>query len=147
MLWSRIASLHDHERHNTSNGRHPYLLYRRQSEEIRMIERSKTLKRSPWLIFILGIHPVLTILAVLAKAVLFLTPISDDFGLISLLAGIQGNGIEKLRGAALSGKVSKKMRIRFSVADGRDMGRYHRLELQVDSQKRSDLLDAGRFYG
>ncbi|KAL8773554.1 MAG: hypothetical protein Q9209_001659 [Squamulea sp. 1 TL-2023] len=147
MLWSRMVSLEGIERYDQSSMLHRNILYGRQSEEIRMIKRNTTLKRSPWLIFILSIHPVLTILAMLAKAVLFRTPISDDFGLISLLAGIHGKGIEKLRGAALSGKVSKKMRVRFSVAGGRDTGIYHRLELQVDSQKQSDLLDTKKFYG
>ena len=41
---------------------------------------------------ILAIHPLLTILAVLAKALLYTTPVGDGFGLISLLAGIRGRG-------------------------------------------------------
>ncbi|KAL8950810.1 MAG: hypothetical protein Q9222_003187 [Ikaeria aurantiellina] len=150
MLWSRLVSRYGPERYDNMPMEHPSLLHERQPNEIRMIKQSRTLKRSSSLIFILCINPSLTISAVLGKTVLFRTPISDDFGLISLLAGINGSSVEKLRGAALSGNLMKKIRVRFSVGHGRDdTGHtgYHRLELEVDSQKRSDILSPRMLYG
>ena len=83
----------------------------------------------------------------LAKVLLFGTPISDHFGLISLLAGIRADGIKTLRGAALSGKLTKKMRIRFTAhGDGRQSD-FDRLELEVGSRGKSGTLDASKRYG
>lgn len=146
MLWSRLVSLNGPERDSNYGSS---LFYPKTPSEITMVKQSRTLTRSALLIVILSVHPVLTMLAVLAKALLYGTPISDDFGLISLLAGIQGNGIEKLRGAALSGKLNRTVRIRFNARDdiGGETLEYHRLGLEVDSQKKSDSLEAKRKYG
>ncbi|KAI4265950.1 MAG: hypothetical protein L6R38_009062 [Xanthoria sp. 2 TBL-2021] len=146
MLWSRLVSLNGPERDSDYGSS---LFYPKTPSEITLVKQSRTLTRSALLIVILSVHPVLTMLAVLAKALLYGTPISDDFGLISLLAGIQGNGIEKLRGAALSGKLNRTVRIRFDTRDdvGGEALEYHRLGLEVDSQKKSDSLEAKRKYG
>ncbi|KAL8715220.1 MAG: hypothetical protein Q9220_001178 [cf. Caloplaca sp. 1 TL-2023] len=147
MMWSRLVSLDGPERYDKTPIKYPSLLHQRQPDEINMIKQSRTLQRSSWLIFILCIHPLLTVLAVLGKVLLFRTPISDDFGLISLLAGSHGNGVEKLRGAALSGGLMRKIRVRFSVGAGEDGNGYRPLQLDIDSQKRSDILRSKMSYG
>ncbi|KAL8691977.1 MAG: hypothetical protein Q9218_002901 [Villophora microphyllina] len=113
MLWSRLVSHDGPERWTDDNHHYPELAYRILSRDIRFVKNGRTLRRSSWLIVILLIHPVLTIATVLAKALLFGTPVSDDFGPVSLLAGVRESEVEKLRGAALSGRLRREMRVRF----------------------------------
>ena len=106
------------------------------------------MQRSPWLIAVLAVHPLLTILAALAKATLYTTPIADGFGVISLLAGVTDEGLEVLRGAALSGVLSEKVRVRFAVRGAADGGLgYQRLRLELGSRDASDRLDPKAEYG
>ena len=101
MMWARMVSLNGPERQSDdqANASKYNLTYLKQPHEITMRKRIPTLQRSPWLIVVLIIHPILSTLAVLAKLFQFGTPISEDFGLISLLAA---GGVRKLQGAALS---------------------------------------------
>lgn len=98
------------------------------------------------MIFILAIHPVLTTMAVLIKALLYTTPIGDGFGLVSLLAGIKQESLAVLRGAALSGELERPVRVRFSVRSMEEQ-EYERLEIELDVQGRSDSLDLKKTYG
>ena len=115
MLWARITSENGPERPRVSGYEKKYTSYLKDAGDIQIAKQIVTLQRSPWLIAVLAIHPLLTVVAVLVKATLYTTPISDDFGLISLLAGITEEGLEVLRGAALSGTLSKKVRVRFTA--------------------------------
>ncbi|KAL8721601.1 MAG: hypothetical protein Q9225_001765 [Loekoesia sp. 1 TL-2023] len=150
MLWSRLVSLDGPERWTDDDPAHrkyTELKYPIQSSDIGLVKRGRTLRRSSWLVVTLVIHPILTIAAVLGKALMFDTPVSDDFGLISLLAGVKESGVEKLRGAALSGKLKREMRVRFrdwgaDVKDG-----YRRLELELGEEQKTDLLMEGKYYG
>lgn len=147
MVWARITSVRGWERPER-----PDVVPRNQiaypipSSGITMIRQSTTLKRSPWLIIILVIQPLLTILATMIKALLYTTPIGDGFGLISLLAGIREEGLAQLRGAALSRKLSRDVTIRFSARNGVD---YDRLGFELDSHDRSHRfrLDPRKRYG
>ena len=143
MFWARITSLEGPERPSPSEYD---LSYSKVSTDIKMIKRAQTSKRSPWLILILVVHPLLTILALLAKLSLFGTPISDDFGVVSLIAGMRDDGITKLYGAALSGKLSKKMRVQFVVEEGKEE-HSRSLRLRLDSNDKSDTIDAKKQYG
>ncbi|KAF7510061.1 hypothetical protein GJ744_007165 [Endocarpon pusillum] len=146
MLWARIVS-HDGPERPVEESHRYSLTYRKKSSDITTIKQVTTLRRSPWLIMVLIIHPILTILAVLAKAMLYRTPISDGFGLISLLAAIGGNGVEMLRGASLSGESTKEIRVRFTAHNGRCEPGYERLKLELGSHEKSDKLDARKRYG
>ncbi|KAG8525630.1 uncharacterized protein KY384_009274 [Bacidia gigantensis] len=150
MIWARIVSLDGPERPTHENNVGPvdyHLSYPKRSDQIEMVRRVLTLKRSRWLVVILVIHPVLTILALAAKLTLFGTPISDDFGVVSLLAALGEDEIRKLQGAALSGQLSKTMRVRF-VVNGRGAdATYDQLQIELDSKEPSDRLTKRMLYG
>ena len=146
MLWARMTSENGPERPRVSGYEKTYTLYSKDAGDIKIAKQIVTLQRSPWLIAVLAINPILTVLAVVAKATLYTTPIGNSFGLISLLAGITEEGLEVLRGAALSGKLSAKVRVRFVArkVEGLD---YERLYLDLVSQVKSDRLSPKIKYG
>ena len=146
MLWARITSENGAERPRVSGFEKIYTSYVKPAAAITIAKQIVTLQRSPWLIVVLAIHPLLTVLAVLAKATMYTTPIGNRFGIISLLAGITEEGREVMRGAALSGMLSRKVRVRFMTRKVEGLG-YERLELDLGSRVRSDRLDPGVLYG
>lgn len=146
MLWARITSENGPERPRVSGYERVYTSYAKDAGDIKIAKQIVTLQRSPWLIVVLAIHPLLIVLAVLAKATLYTTPIADGFGLISLLAGITEEGLEVLRGAALSGTLSEKVRVRFMARKVEGL-EYERLYLDLGSQVKSDRLNPEIKYG
>ena len=146
MLWARMTSENGPERPRISGYERIYASYTKPAADITLAKKIVTLQRSPWLIVVLAIHPLLIISAVLAKATLYTTPIGDGFGLISLLAGITDEGLHVLRGAALSGRLSEKVRVRFVARRVEGLG-YERLYLELGSQAKSDRLDPEIEYG
>ena len=146
MLWARITSENGPERPRVSGYELKYTSYVKDAGDIKIAKKVVTLQRSPWLILVLAIHPILTVLAVLAKATLYTTPISNGFGIISLLAGITAEGHEVLRGAALSGRLSQKVRVRFMTRKVEGL-EYERLHLDLVSQTKSDRLKLNTMYG
>jgi hypothetical protein len=62
------------------------------------------------------VYPVLLLLAVVTKAFLYATPVGENFGLVSLLAGINHETLEVLSGAALSGDVKKPLPVSIVVS-------------------------------
>ena len=146
MLWARMTSENGPERPRVSGYERKYTSYLKTAGNIKLAKKLVTLRRSPWLIVVLGIHPLLTISAVVAKTMLYTTPMSDRFGLISLLAGVTGDGPEILRGAALSGKLTEKVRVRF-IAQKVEGQEYQRLHLDLCSQEKSNRLEPRIKYG
>ena len=143
MLWARITSSHGPERPHDALDSTSYWI---DSDNIITTKSVVTLRRSSWLIFIMVIQPVLTILAVLGKAVLYTTPIGDNFGIISLLAGATGSMSKSLRGAALSGRLTRDVQITFTARKN-SVSWYDRLELDVGSRERSSKLRPRTLYG
>ena len=143
MLWARITSSHGPERPHDALDSTSYWI---DSDSITTTKSVVTLRRSFWLMFIMIIQPVLTILAVLGKAVLHTTPISDNFGIISLLAGATGSISKSLQGAALSGRVTRDMQITFTVRKNTG-SLYDRLEVDLGSRERSAKLRPRTLYG
>ena len=146
MLWARMTSENGPERPRVSGYERKYASYPKAASDIKLVKKIVTLRRSPWLIAVLVVHPILTVLAVLAKAMLYTTPIGDGFGVISLLAGMGGEGLEVLRGAALSGKLSKKVRVRFTARKEEGLD-YERLHLDLGFRAKSDRLRPKIKYG
>ena len=143
MLWARITSAHGPERPQAALDSASYGI---DGDSITTVKYVQTLHRSWWLIFIMGIQPVLTILAVLGKAVLYTTPISDNFGIISLLAGATGSLSKSLQGAALSGKSKGDVRIAFHIRKISGSV-YDRLEMDEGSRESSTILHPRTLYG
>ena len=146
MLWARMTSENGPERPRVSGYELEYTSYLKAASDINLVKQVVTLRRSPWLIAVLAVHPLLTVLAILAKSMLYTTPISDGFGVVSLLAGIGGEGLEVLRGATLSGTLSKKVRVRFTARDEEGL-EYERLQLDLGSLAKSDRLVPKIKYG
>ncbi len=154
MLWARIVSAYGMERRNsaylsevtTSDVKTSDVQYWRGPDQITTYKIVVTVERSFWLIFILAIHLVLTAIAVLIKALLYTTPIGDGFGLVSLLSGIKQESLDVLRGAALSGELREPVKVRFLTRSVEGL-EYERLEMDLDSQGRSDSLDPRNIYG
>ena len=119
MLWSRLVS--NIERlgpgTNTAVAEQDYdSAFFKPAESINTIRYSTTLTRSSWLLAVFAVQPTLTLLATLGKIVLYKTPIGDGFGVVTLLAGVGGGKEEnQLKGASLSGKLERDVRVQFEV--------------------------------
>lgn len=89
----------------------PGLSYPPQEESI--TSRNETLDAHWALFLILAVHPVITALALLATACLYSVPVGKDFGLVSMLAGVDTSTLPLLDGAALSGKLLEPIKVGF----------------------------------
>jgi hypothetical protein len=78
-----------------------------------------SLRRSPLLLAILLLQPVLVSLAVVFKMWLWSCPVDENVGLVSLLAAVEPETWKVLGGAALSGKLSRRVNMRFVVEENR----------------------------
>ncbi|KAL8735907.1 MAG: hypothetical protein Q9181_002614 [Wetmoreana brouardii] len=125
MLWARLISRNSYQnvKKADQNATHAARTY--YSKPARVVQKtytSITLKRSNWLLFVLAIHPILTMLAVSVKGFLYSVPVGDDFGLVSLLSGVKKDCLDLLHGASLSGKLRDDVHVRFKVLDGLEHG-------------------------
>ena len=79
---------------------------------------------------------------------LYSTPISNGFGLISLLAGVSKDTVDVLRGAAFSGNLTEPVRIRILNGNRAD-GEWNKanIEYEVDSQGKHGRVERGKTYG
>ena len=141
MLWARITSMWGPERPNPPST----TCYWIGPDSITTKKEVMSLQRSPWLVLVIAINPIFTFLATLGKAILHRTPISDNFGVISLLAGFDPRDSKALQGAALSGKLTRDVKITFNA---RDCGlRDERIEIELDSHRKSTKLRRDKLYG
>ena len=144
MLWSRLVSFRGPERGPESL---PELAYQRSSEEINQIKRVQTLRASWWLGGVIVVQLFVTLLALVGKWQLSGVPVTDDFGLISLMAALTLEGLNKLKGAALSGKLSKSVRVQLVVDGESQENTYKKLSLNLDHSGESDILEERQSYG
>lgn len=111
MVWSRLAALDgpftDYEDF------HKQTQYSAQTIQ----QKSRTtLKRTAALIVVLAINPVFVLSSIIYRtAFLYQSPVTDNFGIISLLAAAHDSNSEVLRGAALSGKLKRPLPLRFAM--------------------------------
>ncbi|OAL51404.1 hypothetical protein IQ07DRAFT_631275 [Pyrenochaeta sp. DS3sAY3a] len=64
--------------------------------------------RASWVLYlIISIQPIIGIMGIVAGFLLRRTPVSTEFGLMALLAGVKRSSLDVLRGAAFSGKITK----------------------------------------
>ena len=96
-----------------------------------------TLRKSIWLYVVLTIQPVLTILMVLVATLLHSTPIGQDFGLISVLSGIDPSCLDVMTGAGLSGNLSKDITLAIQpTVSGSDGGAKQKLSYRLSPSLR-----------
>ena len=80
----------------------------------------QTVQRSWIIYFILALQPLHLAVTLHARVFLFPSPVTEGFGTISLLAGLRSDTAGILRGASLSGKLSKVVRVQMVVWNGDD---------------------------
>ena len=69
------------------------------------------IRKSSTLYFVLILQPTLTIVVLILLAVLHSTPVGKNFGLVTILSGIDHEKLDILHGAALSGDLAKKVQL------------------------------------
>ncbi len=119
MLWSRISVVNSPLSQDKSFIT-PKELARLTPEEAGLVYplndavfyRRPTLRKSGLLYFVLGIQPLLVVsILILIASVFHSTPLDKGFGLISILSGIDRRSLDVLAGAALSGELTKRVKL------------------------------------
>ncbi|KAK5093191.1 hypothetical protein LTR70_004833 [Exophiala xenobiotica] len=126
MLWSRITALNSAQNLINTNPRPLHLPQRQDDqgkavsfEEIGLIYPVEdsvvyirpTLRKSPWLYGVLAVQPLLTVVMLGVTFLFYSTPIDKGFGLPAILSGIESGSLDSLKGAALSGKLTKDVKL------------------------------------
>lgn len=142
IVWARLISWI--ENNNVTLGHAQW----KDTDDIHTVHSVVTLKRDRLLMLVLLVHPILTVVATVWKVTLWKTPIGDDFGLISLLAGIAETKAGPLYGASLSGTVKRRVRVGFHIVRGLGQGarQHEHIVAHFDSQKPTDALSRGQKY-
>ena len=154
MVWARVVSHNGHQNIFRADQRPDHAartFYPKTPQEIQKTHTAVTLKRSGWLIFLLAINPIIVILTIGFKSFLYSIPVSDGFGLVSLLSGVEKESLRLLGGAGLSGTLGDDVYVRFVV--GNDEGtdntvraRVRVLLEKVASSERSGKIDRKTVY-
>ncbi|KAI9725798.1 MAG: hypothetical protein M1828_002427 [Chrysothrix sp. TS-e1954] len=114
------------------------------SPTIQTVTRS-VMRDSAGLYVILVIVPVLTTLCAGASMLLHGVPIGSGFGMIAILAGLNRESAQVLRGAALSGELERRLRLQIGVehALGDEGASAGRVEYVIDGRGRNGTLKGG----
>ena len=84
------------------------------------VTSTRTTLDARWLLYIvLALQPLLTCITFLLKTLYYCSPIDKGFGMIAVLPGVNKNSLDLVRGAALSGELSKSVKLGIEV-DGVD---------------------------
>ncbi|KAL8964357.1 MAG: hypothetical protein Q9183_004508 [Haloplaca sp. 2 TL-2023] len=142
MLWSRISVL------NTPISQNEFKEYEVPDELGRLstedagisyavedtaIYIRPTIQKSGALYFIIALQPLLIILILgLTASVFYSAPLGRGFGLISILSGIDRDSLDVLGGAALSGKLTKDVKL--SIRSAENEAHEHTVEYAVISR-------------
>ena len=140
MVWSRFAAVID----ETTRG----LDELRYSTVDHATWTMQTVRRSWIIYFILALQPLLLTATLLTRVFLFSSPVTEGFGTISLLAGLRSDSAGVLRGASLSGKLSKLVRVQMVVrnGDGYEDEGANRIEYILNGHGRNDVVTSGKVY-
>jgi hypothetical protein len=101
----------------------------RQYNEMYFLQDSKlslevlTLRSVGTLYIVLLVHPVIAIIAFLTIVILYETPVTRGFGMVSVLAGIDRSSLDLLAGAAFSGKLDRYVELKIRLGSAaQDVG-------------------------
>ncbi|GME55426.1 uncharacterized protein LY89DRAFT_700490 [Neofusicoccum parvum] len=123
LYWSRMVFMTNG---GTSVDNHWELLYPATNEKV---TSTRTALRNRWVLYVvLVIQPVLILAAFSLNILFYSTPIGKGFGIVALLSGINGDCLEKIRGAAFTGELKRPVELRISVADYGNAGNVRRIE-------------------
>jgi hypothetical protein len=117
MLWSRIVEGCGYGNpYSPTNWRDVNNYWKAQSEIQFRLQRV-TLRRDTWLLVILLINPAIAIVSIAVKMFYFSSPVDEGVGLVSLLAAVDAKTLSVLDGAGLSGKLDRRVGMRFEIVD------------------------------
>lgn len=143
MVWSRIVALNGPEVWMDASSVDPNLEYNVSTQAY--VERT-TMHRGWLLVILLAVNPaLLTATLCLRASWLHHVPLSEGFGVISLLAGARPESLRVLHGAALSGKLSRTVGLRFFVRYSPDKSRGE-ISIDFDQRGRNAYLQNERIY-
>ena len=127
MAWSSLAAgfgpdspsfgrLTSNSRTNNYTLPYPYT-YLSYQGQYSMSLTTPTVQQAWGLYTTLAIQPALLIAILVARIILFTTAVSENFGLINLLAGISHETVHILKGASFSGELSGPVRVQIILDD------------------------------
>lgn len=130
VLWARITALNGPEVSGPSDpGSKGYV------SETTLQRTSTTLKRDWRLYVLLSVLPVVTLVAMFIRLVCFRrSPVSQGFGLVSLLAATDPEHLAMLQGAGLSGRLHEKMPMQFRFVALEDNNAKVGISVQLGSE-------------
>ncbi|RBR23080.1 uncharacterized protein FIESC28_04075 [Fusarium coffeatum] len=107
-------------------------------EGLKLIEHVRpTLRKSPWLYAVITVQPLLLLVILTSRWLLYSVPIENGFGMTAILAGIDRESLELLQGASLSGQLSSnvKLNIRVVKEGKRSAVKYSLVSKDVDGDQ------------
>jgi len=118
MIWSRLVGVEA-----VTGGRFSDQTYYLLSNDT--LQHTVPVMRSPASVFVVVVLPALSSVLFVINFFCYRGPVGKGFGLVSILAGVDGAGLWKLSGAEYSGRLSTpvKLRVREEVAGIEDSGR------------------------
>jgi hypothetical protein len=124
MAWARITSLCTTDRPLGIQSAEMRALtgYEKAAAEVITVKSVPTIRKSLLLVLVVVINPVLAFGCVVWKALCYHHPIGDDVNVISILAAVADGDLSALRGASLTGKLSRKTSVTFGVKDEGQVG-------------------------
>ena len=86
-----------------------------------------TVQKSGWLYCVFVIQPLVIVIMLVCISMFHSTPLDKGFGLISILSGIDRGSLDTLTGAALSGKLKKRVKLMMNPIQDNQKGsiEYH----------------------
>ncbi len=86
------------------------------------VTSTRTTLNARWLLYIvLALQPLLTCITFLLVTLFYYSPIDKGFGMIAVLSGVNKDSLDLVRGAALSGELSKSVKLGIEVDDVDDV--------------------------
>lgn len=138
MYWARMVTMTALDPyHNWDYTRE----YSKDSSDVRATKTATTLQRSPTLLVILVVHPIINIVALSYCISMHRYPIGKNFGLISLLSAMNTSHLDILKGAGLSGEVRQRVNLRFKTRSNSQGDRS--IQIQLQQKGKSEKITRG----
>lgn len=156
MMWSKVTSLNgistrptsltdrytgpSHKSYSTNQTGIYYVV------DDSAVSTRPTLLKSGWLYLVFAAQPLIGLTMFVLIIVLHSTPIGKGFGLVSLLAGMDRDSLDKLHGASFSGELERRAQVRIATeysSAGKGVVVYH---IGDGKTKQRSKLTAGIVY-
>lgn len=113
MMYSRVTALGGSQQSNATFGGYNYT----SREEPTISSTKPGISRSKAVLFVLCLQPALLLATMVLISMLYAVPIDKNFGLVSILAGVDCASLKCLTGASLSAKLRSRVRLSIAVHD------------------------------